>query len=217
MKLAERNRAVKLRKEGSTYSEIKQSIGVSKSSLSAWLRDIPYATTEKSKLRRKIASINNGRLLHKRKLLRVASIRTEALSEIPNIKLSEIKLLGIMAYWAEGSKTQDGLVKFTNTNPEFIKFALKWLREVCLVPEEKFRLHLRIHKDTDKEISEEYWSKITKIPRSKFFKTTIKTSSSNGKRHNKVHNGIASIIVCNVELFHKINGWIEAIIQKSKL
>ena len=128
-----------------------------------------------------------------------------------------MKLLGIMAYWAEGSKTQDSLVKFTNSNPQFIKFVLKWFRSVCRVPENKLRLHLRLHQDIGKEKVENYWSKLTKIPKARFFKTTIKSSNSKGKRHNKLSNGIASIIVCDTKLFYKITGWIDSIIDKMKL
>lgn len=85
------------------------------------------------------------------------------------------------------------------------------------MPEEKLRLHLRVHRDIDKEKAERYWSEITKIPRSRFFKTTIKTSGSNGRRYNKLNNGILSVIVCDTNLFYKITGWIEGLIKRIKL
>ena len=217
MKTIERDKAIKLRKAGRTYAEISQQLGVSKGSLSLWLCNIPYLATEESKQKRRLASINNGRILHRRKIEKILKIKELAKKEMPNIKSEEMKLLGIMAYWAEGSKTQDSLVKFTNANPKFIKFSLKWLREICQVPEEKLRLHLRIHKDVDKEKVENYWSQITRIPKIRFFKTTIKMSNSKGTRHNKLSNGIASIIVCDTKLFYKISGWIEFIIDKMKL
>ncbi len=126
-------------------------------------------------------------------------------------------MLGIIAYWTEGSKTKDSLVKFTNTDPEFIKFILKWLREICGVPEDKLRLHLRIHLDTEKEKAENYWSELTNIPKEGRYKTTYKTSGSKGRRHNKLSNGIAPIIVCDLNLFYKIMGWIEGLIDNLKL
>ena len=214
MKIGERQKAIELRKKGLTYADISKQLNVSKGSLSIWLQKIPYMLTEETKQRRKIASINTARILRQRKIQRTTNIKTEANCEIQDIKPEELKLLGIMAYWAEGSKTQDDLVKFTNTDPEFIRFALRWLREVCLVPEEKLRLHLRVHRDIDKERAEEYWSKITKVPKSRFFKTTIKTSGSNGRRHNKLSNGILSVVVCDTNLFYKIIGWIEGLIKK---
>ena len=217
MKIVERQKAIELRRGGLTYSEIGQSLKVSKGALSLWLRQTPYMPTEETRQRRKIASINNGQVLHRRKMERIIKIKREAKQEISNIKPKELKLLGIMAYWAEGSKTEDGLVKFTNTDPRFIKFALKWLREICGVPKEKLRLHLRVHQDINKEESEKYWSKLTEIPKKQFFKTTIKASGSSGKRFSKLSNGIASIIVCDVKLFYKIMGWIESLVTKTNL
>lgn len=217
MKIVERQKAVELRRKGLTYKEIGKRLSVSKSSLSLWLRNIPYVPTEESLQRKRMASINAGQVLHKRKLKRISRIKALAKREIPNIKPEAIKLLGIMAYWTEGSKTDDSHVKFTNTDPRFIKFTLKWLREICKVPEEKLRLHLRIHPDTNRERAEKYWSKLTDIPSERFYKTTIKTSGSNGKSFNKLSNGIASVTVCDTNLFYKIRGWIEGLIDNTKL
>ena len=94
---------------------------------------------------------------------------------------------------------------------------MKWLRKICCVPETKLHLHVRVHRDTDVEKTERYWSEITKIPRKRFYKTTIKTSGSGGKRYNKLSNGIASIKVCDTNLFYKIKGWIEGLIEGTKL
>jgi len=216
MKIVEREKAIKLRGKGLTYAEIGQRLGVSKGSLSLWLGNVPYVPTKETNERRRMASINTGQVLHRRKIERITQIKTEAAQEISDIGSKELKLLGIMAYWAEGSKTKDDLVKFTNTNPRFIKFVLRWLREICCVPKEKLRLHLRVHRDIDIESTEGYWSKITKIPRKQFYKTTIKTSGSNGRRFNKLSNGIVSIIVCDTKLFYKIMAWIEAVVDKAK-
>jgi len=217
MKIIEREKAVKLRRKSLTYKEIGEQLSVSKSSLSLWLRDIPYVPSEESLQRKRIASINAGNILHERKLKRITKVKAGAKKEILDIKPEVFKLLGIMAYWAEGSKTNDGLVKFTNTDPRFIKFALKWLRKACNVPEGKLRLHLRIHPDIDIVETETYWSKLTKIPKKRFHKSTVKTSGSNGKSFNKLSKGIASVVVCDTDLFYRIMGWIEALIDNSKL
>ena len=217
MKIIERQKAITLRKKGLTYFEIGQRLGVSKGALSLWLRSIPYMPTEKARQRRRIASINSGRILHQGKLERVALIKEKAKQDIPNLTSKDLKLLGIMAYWTEGSKTKDSLVKFTNTDPAFIKFVLSWLREICRVPEKKLRLHLRVHRDINKEKAERYWSKLTKIPKKRFFKTTIKSSGSNGRRFNRLIYGIVSFIVCNTTLFYKIKGWIEGLTDNTKL
>jgi len=217
MKTAERQKAIRLRKDGFTYSEIEQSLNVSRGSLSLWLRNIPYTPRGDVKNKRRLASFRNSQVLHRRKIQRISQIMTLAKGEIININPYELKLLGAMAYWTEGSKTKDSLVKFTNSNPKFIKFVLKWLREVCKVPEEKLRVHLRIHDDLYRRKTEQYWSKISGIPLNRFYKTTFKISDSSGKRYNKLKYGIASITVCDTKLFYKIMGLIEGIIENMKL
>ncbi|MBI4919858.1 helix-turn-helix domain-containing protein [Candidatus Azambacteria bacterium] len=43
VKLAEKNKALSLRKEGKSYSQIKSAVSVSKSTLSNWLKDYPLS------------------------------------------------------------------------------------------------------------------------------------------------------------------------------
>ena len=216
MKIVERQKAIELREKGLTYSEIRQRLDISRGSLSLWLHDIPFVLSERRRNRRRLASFRNSQVLHKRKIQRVSQIMRAAKEEMLNTKLDELKLLGAMAYWTEGSKTRDSLVKITNSNPDFIKFVLKWLREICGVSEKKLRVHLRIHGDLNKKEAEQYWSKITGIPLNRFYKTTYKISASNGKRYNKLKYGIASIIVCDTNLFYRIMGWIEGMVERIK-
>jgi hypothetical protein len=116
-----------------------------------------------------------------------------------------------MAYWCEGSKTDDHLVKFTNSDSHLIRLIVKWLMISCGVSKARIRIHLRVHKDVDIDKAKEYWSNITDVPLNQFYRTTIKESESYGKRSNRLPNGIASIIVCDTMLFYRIKGWIQAL------
>jgi len=217
MRKIERQKAVDLRKKGLTYEEIQQHLKIPKGTLSLWLRNIPFVISSTSYNKRMSACLRNSQVLHQRKIQRTSQIVSEAKTEILNIKPYELKLLGAMAYWTEGSKTQDNQVKFTNSNPKTIKFILKWLKEICLVPDEKLRVHLRIHGDINKKDIEQYWVGLTGISLNRFYKTTFKISNSEGKRHNKLKYGIASITVCDTNLFYKIKGWIEGISDSLQL
>jgi len=132
-------------------------------------------------------------------------------SEIQSMGLSELRMIGAMAYWAEGSKTLDSVVKFTNTDPDLILLMVRWLREVCNVPRDKLRLHIRLHPGEDAAGVERMWSAVTGIPRDQFYRTTLKKSESGGKTKRKIRWGIVSIIVCDTKLFYRIKGWINAL------
>lgn len=215
MKIAERQKAVNLRKEGFSYNDISQKLYVSKGSLSRWLRDMPFVPSDNVVDRRRLSRIKGGQVLRRCKIERIDYIKNNAAEEIDCLTRKEFKLIGAVAYWTEGSKTMDNLAKFTNSDPDFIKFALKWLREICLVPEEKIKIHIRIHNDLNKPKIEEFWSTLTRVPLRRFYKTTFKQSESRGKRANKLQYGIASIIVCDTNLFYRIMGWIKGIINCS--
>jgi hypothetical protein len=46
-KFTEKEKAIKLRKSGATYSEVLREVPVSKSTLSLWLRDVGLSKTQK--------------------------------------------------------------------------------------------------------------------------------------------------------------------------
>ncbi len=217
MRTIDKQDAIDLRRKGFTYDEIQKHLKISKGTLSFWLRDIPFTLSTESYYKKRSLCFHNSQVSHQRKIQRTSQIVSETKREILAVKLYELKLLGAIAYWTEGSKTQDNQVKFTNSDPKLIKFILRWLREICFVPENKLRVHLRIHGDLDREETERYWSKLTGIKLDKFHKTTFKTSNSESKRHNKLKYGIASITVCDTNLFYKIKGWIEGITESLQL
>ena len=47
----DKNKAIKMRESGMSYSQIKAELGVSKSTLSLWLRDLPLSDTRLRELR----------------------------------------------------------------------------------------------------------------------------------------------------------------------
>ncbi len=213
MKIEERKRAVELRGKGLTYPEIGKILGVGRGTLSYWLRSISYTPCQETLNRRRESSIRNGLKLRQRKIERVAKIKEEAKREINALSYEALKLLGTMAYWCEGSKSNDSLVKFTNSEETLIELMMKWFRLVKKVPEGKFRIHVRVHPDEDVDKIRRHWSKVTSVPLSQFYKTTIKVSESGGLRPNKLPYGIVSIAICDTNLFCHIKGWTEGLLK----
>jgi hypothetical protein len=215
MKPEEREKAISLRGQRLTYSEIAKTANVSKGSLSRWLREIPHTPREATLEKVRAMQIQNTRATSARlkaeKRDRVNSGLANGKAEIKTFGLTELRMVGAMAYWAEGSKTVDSVVKFTNTDPELIMVMVRWLREVCNVPERKLRIHLRLHPGEDIQEAERFWSEKTGIPLEQFYRTTLKVSGSGGKTKRKLRWGIASVIVCDTRLFYRIKGWINAL------
>lgn len=215
MKTEARLKARQLRGQGLTYKEIQSSLAVSKGALSKWLRDLPFQPSAQSRVRQRIASVQNGRVNHLKKIQRVALFQQAAAREINHLSTEHLKLLGIMAYWCEGSKTQDNQVQFTNTDTALVRLIMEWFRRICCVPEKKFKVHVRCHSDTNVETAETFWSEVTGIPRVQFYRTTNKESGSKGTRIGRIPNGVVTVIVCDTELFYRIQGWISSVVVRS--
>ena len=205
----ERQRAIILRKRGMSYLQIARKLKVSTSSLSRWLQHIPYEIKKFDITKASDAFKNRGRILHLERLLRSKSIVENAKREIGTINKRDLLIAGAILYWAEGTK-HDEEVCISNSNPLIIKFAMKWFREICKVPEDRFKIQMHLHEDLDKERSLDFWQMITGIPKAQFTKPYIKKTSI-GHRKNLLYYGTIKIRIGDKNLHRKIMGWIEGI------
>lgn len=210
MKLHEKLLAIKLRKKGRSYKEIRSIIKVSKGTLSLWLRDVLLSEQQKHRLYVTLKQQNVYRLAKNKQKIKVdltKKIVDASMSEFKKLSNNPVFISGLMLYWAEGDKAETHeVVKLSNSDPSMIKFMMRWFREICKVPEDKFRIALHIHTLHCRENIEQYWSEITKIPLSQFHKTWIKPTTLK-HRKNPLYNGTCSIRICNKNLFRKIKGW----------
>lgn len=220
MKLRERILAVNLRKKGKSYSEIRKKIKVSKSTLTAWLRDIELSPSQKKRLFVTLRQQNGYRLARSRrdnKRKEVKRIVSEAKNQIPLLLGNPLFISGLMLYWAEGDKSDEReVVKFSNSDSRMIAFMMRWFREICGVKENKFRIALHIHKLHCRPEIEKYWSKISHIHKNQFHKTQIKPTSLKHRR-NKLYDGTCAIIINDRSLFRKIKGWKLGFIEKMNI
>lgn len=216
MKSKEKNDARELRFQGISIKEIAKKLNVSKGTVSLWVRDIVLNTEQKKELSLKGVK---KEIIERRRITRLANenkrrqlIIDAAAAEIDNISKRELWLIGIMLYWAEGGKTQS-MVRFSNGDPQMIKIMMAFFRRICKTPEEKFRGHIHIHPHLNYKVAESYWSSITKIPLSQFYKTYKKTNVSSKNKRNTLPFGTMDIYICKKELLLKIYGWSSAIFK----
>lgn len=210
MKTADRLTAVKLRKQGKSYSEILDTINVSKSTLSIWLRNVELSSSQRRRIYFTLRQKNAYRLAKIKQIAKsdlIKKITSESAREFGQLSNNELFVPGLMLYWAEGDKTTaNETVKFSNSDPAMIKFMMKWFREICKVPENKFRIALHIHSLHCNGEIKKYWAGITNIPRNQFHKTQIKPTTLK-HRKNPLYNGTCSIRIYDKNLFRKIFGW----------
>lgn len=207
-------------------NEITRMVGVAKSSVSLWTKDIELTVKQRKKLSehgRSVESVErrrHARLTNERARRRV--FFEKAVTEIRNKNLSKNDLffLGAALYWGEGSKTSRGTVDFTNADPRSIQIMMKYFKEICDVPNEKFRGHVILHPHLDSAKAEQYWSRISGIPRTQFHKTSMQHNKASQNKKDSLPLGTFSIGVYDTVLYLQIMGWMEGIysqlIKKNK-
>lgn len=215
MKKKEQTKAVELRRKGLSIGEIAKKLEVAKSSVSVWVREVVLT---KNQLDRLEANKNSFEVVEKRRLRRLSNekekrqvIMDAAAKEIKTISRKDLQIIGLCLYLGEGAKTQRGAVKLANSDPDVIKIMMKYFREVCLVPEKRFRAHIHTYSHLSVEKAEAYWSKVTGIPRNQFFKTYSKPSIASLGKKDSTPYGTVDLTVCDTKLFLSIMGQIEKI------
>ncbi|OGN09624.1 MAG: hypothetical protein A3J46_00140 [Candidatus Yanofskybacteria bacterium RIFCSPHIGHO2_02_FULL_41_11] len=219
-KLKEKMQARHLRKRGLSLSEIVSTLKISRSSASTWVRNVKLTKKQtkflkyKSHLKDVIKKRVETRLKNenaRRRLIMDAHKRTLT----KNIDLEILKILGTTLYWAEGGKSQkQRMFNFYNSDPHMIKVMAAFLKYVCKIPEDKFRGHINLHTHLDANKAERYWSSVSKIPRSQFYKTTKIISKASKNTRDTLPYGTFSIQICSTDLFLKMLAWIEAVSEK---
>lgn len=206
MDFSRKIQAIQLRKEGKSYSEIKNIVNASKSTLSNWLKNIELTKEQKSRLNRLQATAYLGaKKKQATSLKHHKEIKEKAEKEANKLAKNQFFVAGLMLYWAEGSKNI-GSVQFSNSDPAMIKIMMRWFRKFCAVPDDKFRIGLFIHSLHTKKDCKNFWQRVTSIPLTQFHKPYIKpTIFSN--RKNKLYEGTCKIVIHNRDLLSKITGW----------
>ncbi len=128
-------RARELREQGLDYEEIAGALGVSKSSVSLWVRDMPRPARLSYEETRKRCAEGARRYWAAERPVREAkreTVRAAAAAEIGQLSQRELLIAGAIAYWCEGSKSKPHnasaeRVVFINSDPGLIKLFLRFL------------------------------------------------------------------------------------------
>ena len=215
----DREKALTLRKQGKSYSQIKKLLKLSKSTLSVWLRDYPLSKQRIRELR----DWNEQRIekyretMRKKRELRLKQYYKEQKKVLFPLNKREFFLSGLFLYWGEGSKTSTTL-SISNTDPSIIKFFIDWLTKNLLVPKEKIKIQLHLYTDMNIKKELKFWSEILNIHFKQFIKPYIKKTSSARINHKGgFGHGTCNARVGDARLAERIHVTIKIIADKYNL
>lgn len=209
-KVVEQERARDLRAEGNTLVEIATELGVSKSSVSLWVRDVVF--TPKPRQRPMFSAPSS---LHLAKLAEIDGMNRRGIERIGTLTDDAFFVAGVALYAGEGGKT-DGAATFANCDPGMIAYFCAWLRRYFRIDESRLRVRLYLHVGLDLDAAEDYWSRLTGIPRSQFGKA-YRAVRDPSIRRNKHEHGLARVDYSCSRTHREVMGLVRALLSSEAL
>ena len=195
-------------------AEIATQLGVSKSSVSLWTRDIEFAPRPRRSGRYGARSrVPNA--LQRRKLAEIERLDAEGVARIGILDEQAFLAAGTALYAGEGTK-RDGVVKFANSDPRMIALFCTWLRHFFNVDETRLRARLYLHEGLDLGAAVSFWAEVTRIPPSQFGKS-YRAVPDVGIRHNKHEHGCISVSYSCARTHRAIMGLSRALLSSDAI
>lgn len=202
----ERRKAIELRLQGKTYSEIRSKFNIPKSTLSNWLTKYPLTTEQLQRVgNKRFLQIERYRQTRARQREeRTRRIYHEEQQYWLPLSERELMLAGLLLYWGEGSKATRSHISVSNTDPRVITFAYYWMRNCLKIRPQKIRVLLHLYSDMNINKERRYWQRILHVPESNFSKPYIKMSTRAGLTQKGFGHGTCNLIACRVSLKEEI-------------
>jgi len=211
--------ARELRSQGMDYEEIAAALGVAKSSVSLWVRDLPTPARLSYAECRKRSAEGAARYWAAERPAREATrtaAREAAAAEIGELTDREILIAGAIAYWCEGTKSKphrpDARVIFTNSDPALIQFFLRFL-DVIGTPRTDLAFRVFIHESADPESAQRFWLEVTGASPGQFRTPALKRHNPKTVRKNvgeNYHGCLRIDVRRSASLYRRIEGWAAA-------
>jgi transposase len=212
-------KARRLREQGYDYNRIAAELGISKSSVSLWVRDLPRTGRLSYEECRKRASEGACRYWETERRVREArreAIRVAAAAEIGPLTQRELLIAGAVAYWCEGSKSKPyhrkERVAFINGDPQLISLFLRFL-DAAGIDRAQVRYRVYIHETADVEGAGHFWLELTGADQAQFHPPTLKRHNPKTVRWNTgdgYHGCLRIDVQQSAGLYRRIEGWARA-------
>jgi transposase len=209
-----RARARVMRAEGATYTEIIAALGVAKSSVSLWVRDVPPPPDLVARVQH-ARHMNLARWSIEVMASREADrrgIKESARQRVAGMAGRDLMIAGAVLYWAEGSKDKPYRrreeVKLINSDADVIRLFLRWL-DLMGAPEADRRYRLSIHESADLDAAHRWWSRELGVALDRFDKPTLKRHRPTTVRKNigdNYHGCLVISVVKSRVLYQQIEG-----------
>jgi len=172
---------MKLRKDGNSIGSIETRLGIPRSTLSYWFRNIVLSEKQKKILKKRwkeglvFARTEAVKWHHESRKTHIAEVAESAEKMLDSLDVKNkvlIELALAFLYLGEGSKMNDA-TSIGSSDLRIAKFFVRCLTEIYGVPIEKIKCYLHLRADQNPEKLKRYWSKELMLPLSNFGKASL--------------------------------------------
>jgi hypothetical protein len=209
-KVKEQEKARALRAQNHTLADIARILGVSKSSVSLWVRDVPFTPTVRLR-----GPHRRPHPAHEAKLRQIEELNRAGRERLGILSDEALFAAGVALYAGEGSKT-DGEVRFSNSDPKMVRLFCMWFRRFFNVDEKRIRGRLYPHEGLDLTAAVEFWSALANIPTHQFHKA-YRAVPDPSIRRNKHEHGCFSVGYACSRTHREVMGLVRALLSSEAL
>ena len=212
-----------MRETGASLKEIATTLGVSKSSVSVWVRGIPLSESHRQVLldRQATGWALRAAANRARRERKEAELGEAARAEIGELSEREIFLIGVALYWAEGTKAKpwnvSARVALINSDPSVIGVFLGWLA-LLGIGLDRLTFRVAIHESADATEATRSWARLVGVDATEFRRPTIKTHKPGTVRRNTGEEYRGCLVVSvrrSTDLNRRIAGWWKGIAESA--
>lgn len=165
-----KDEAIALRQSGMSMTTIERRLGIPRSTLSLWLREVILSDQQKEELLRSKADgwakarVKAVEVHRAQKSLRLLEAKRQAEAVMLNLDLSNevLDLALAMLYYGEGAKNDR--TSLANSDPNILRFFLTVLRHNYGLTVQDLRCDLHLRADQDANQMRRYWSEQLSLP-----------------------------------------------------
>jgi hypothetical protein len=201
--------AIALRKSGMSMTVIERKLGIPRSTLSGWFKDVKLTEEQRLSLMKNkqdgwaLARVRAVESHRAQKALRLLTAKQAAIETLDKIEISEatLDLAFAMLYLGEGAKKD--VSSIASSEPFILRFVMTVLRHNYGIGPDMVRCDLHLRMDQDGETMKHYWSEQLKIPVERF-KYVAHDKRSTGKATYQRYKGVCVLYCGDIAIQRKL-------------
>lgn len=214
--------ARKLRKKGFSIGKIEYRLGIPRSTLSGWLKNVDLSQEQKERLTQNwknalVGARKKAVLWHNaQKEKRLKEAENHALKILDTIDITDRKILELalaILYMGEGTKKKVE-TSMGSSDPLILKFFLALLKTLYAFDLKKIKCQLNLRADQNPEKMKRFWSKELKVPLSNFGYVNLDKRTIGSKTYPH-YKGVCHILCGNVAIQRRLVYLSEMFCQKT--